>query len=457
MTFIPRAQVGLGTGNVTPVRASLQKNCYQWSVAWSRSYVAAALFLLGCGAAGVGPGAPGAASLPAWLPPYTPEQLSLLEPGGEAAPVAALRTYPDLELFRYSHDRQLEDPRDAMRTTKLIADLVAESPRTYAVAETAARVANDVAQYGPPPRRQPDGWVAATRDLEGRLHLTAIDAPADARGAFDAAVAALAAGRAEQAERELEALAQKAPAVAAIRVELGRARLARQKLAEAEDAFRAAIQLDPTFASGHEGLASALLARGDRFGARESLAHALAYHPSEARALALAAKLTPEMAPDRPQPFSIFLEVDPSGVVRVGTGKTVGARMYAGCRAVMRYEPELRSALFNVGPEAPYFLSAAEEMFCIESAIGAFIAERAVAREEGLPAPQDTQTAALTGLAHTEGLLGFVMYEVLGRYRPEHARTAPSFVHRAMVVYVARHVLGYDPGPNVSNYVASAE
>ncbi|MBK6515156.1 MAG: hypothetical protein IPG04_13780 [Polyangiaceae bacterium] len=423
---------------------------------WLRSYVVAGLFLLGCASTGARPAAPSSSSAPAWLPPYTPEQLSLLEPGQEAAPVAATRTYPDLVMFRYSHDRLLEDPRDAMRTTKLIADLVSESPRSYTVAETPPRIANDIAQYGPPPKREPDGWVVATRDPEGRLQLAPVSAPKEARAAFDEAVKALAAGRAQDAERELARAVQVAPHAAAIHVELGRALLAQKKLVEAEAAFREALRADVTLASGHEGLAATLLARGDVYGARESLAHALAYHPFEPRAVALAAKLTPETPPERPTPFAIFLEVDAAGVVRVGTGSTVGSRMYAGCRAVMRYEPELRTALFNVAPEAPYFLSAAEEMFCIESAIGAFIAERAVAREEGLPAPQDKQTAALTGLAHTEGLLGFVMVEVLGRHRPEHARTAPSVVHRAMVAYVARHVLGYDPGPNVSNYVASA-
>jgi len=122
---------------------------------------------------------------------------------------------------------------------------------------------------------------------------------------------------------------------------------------------------------------------------------------------------------------------------------------------VMRYEPELRRALFEQPTSEPYFLSVAEEMFCVESAIGAYLAERAIAREEGKPEPDDEQTAALMNLAHTEGLLGFVMFEILGRYRPEHARAAPSFVHRATMGYVQRHVLGYDPGPDPSLNVAA--
>lgn len=131
--------------------------------------------------------------------------------------------------------------------------------------------------------------------------------------------------------------------------------------------------------------------------------------------------------------------------------------MYAGCRAIMRYEPELRSTLFEIAPNEPYFLSVAEEMFCLESAIGAYLADRAVAREEGRKETADPQSAALLGLAHSEGLLGFVMFEILGRHRPEHARTAPMFVHRAAMSYVQRHLLGYDPGPEDAAYMAALD
>ena len=79
----------------------------------------------------------------------------------------------------------------------------------------------------------------------------------------------------------------------------------------------------------------------------------------------------------------------------------------------------------------------------------------AIAREEGRSEPEDQQTAALMNLAHSEGLLGFVMFEVLGRHRPEHARRAPTFVHRATMGYVQRHVLGYDPGPDPSLNLAT--
>jgi hypothetical protein len=203
--------------------------------------------------------------------------------------------------------------------------------------------------------------------------------------------------------------------------------------------------------------ARSLFASGDAAAAKESVAQALAYHPTLEEALLLAAELREHegvRAPTRAEPYRIFLEVDDAGVVRVGSAPTSGARMYAGCRALMRYELELRAALFDEPESTPYFLSAAEEMFCTESAIGAYVAEQAVAREHGATPPEDDQTGALMGLAHTEGLLGFIMFEVLGRHRPDVARTAPRFVHRAMVAYAKRHVLGFEPSLEDASYAA---
>lgn len=417
-----------------------------------------ALALAGCSAATQTPapavGQPGV--LPPWLPPYNQEQLALLEPANEPVLVPAQPTYPDLSVFRYAKNQRLDDPRDAMRTTKIVADIVSESPRMYTVAEIQPRVANTIAQYGPPGAAKPDAWKVAKRDSAGRLVLVTPKVDGDAKDALEDGARALAKGDKAGALEHFREAVKLAPGVPAPRVELARALALDNKLKEAEEEFREVLHIDPTLAAGHAGLATVLLAGGDRFSARISVAHALAYHPHEKEAVELAARLAPDAKP-RPTPFPIFLEVDKTGVVRVGTGPTVGARMYAGCRAIMRYEPELRSALFDLREDDPYFLSASEEMFCIDSAIGAFVAERAVAREQGAEAPEDEQTAALMGLAHTEGLLGFVMYEILGRHRPEHARLAPGPVHKAMMEYVQRHILDYDPGPSFENFVASRE
>lgn len=401
--------------------------------------------------------------IPSWLPPYGAAQLALIEPGPERPEVPALPTYPDLSRFRYGRDHVLEDPKSAMRATKVVNDLVSASPRVYTLSDTPAELANDVAQYGPA-SVAPDEWVVARRDDRGRLVLRAVGDD-DARAVVRRAQASVAAGRAKEAVAALEAAIAGAPDVPAL--ELARARAAEAALdpARAEQAYREALRIDPTLASAHLGLARGLFERGDLGGARISLAHALAYHPTLTDALALAIRLDlREPSGDarrgqpspRVRPFAIFLEVDAHGVVRVGGPPTTAGRMYAGCRAILRYEPELRGALFDSAPDEPYFLSVPEEMFCLESALGAYLAERSVARDEGRRGPDDEQTGHILALAHTEGLLGFIMFEILGKHRPERARTAPSFVHAAAMRYVQRHVLGYEPSSESELLVAQA-
>lgn len=404
--------------------------------------------------AAIPPPKPG--TIPAWLPAYSPQQLALLEPGGEQVVVPAARTYPDPSVFQYSPDVTMSDPREAMRATKIVADLVSESPRLYTVTVGDPTLVNVVAQYGPPPKDEPDPWLLGTKDVAGRMYLIRAKVFDDARDDFEDGVEAADRGDYAEATKQFSQAVKADPDALPVRLALARAYAKSKQLDRAEAEFREVIRVDPTLATGHVGLAEVLFEKGDRFGARTSVAHALAYHPYQKDALKLVEQLVPEKAAPRPTPYTIFMEVDPTGVVRIATGPTAASRMYGGCRAIMRYEPELRAALFNAGPEDPYVLSSAEEMFCIQSAIGVYVAERAVARDDKKAPPEDEQTGALLGLAHTEGLLGFVMYEVLGRHRPEHARRAPATVHRAMMQYVQRHLLDYDPGPDMRNYSATA-
>src|SRR6202040_3776003 len=113
--------------------------------------------------------------------------------------------------------------------------------------------------------------------------------------------------------------------------------------------------------------------------------------------------------------------------------------LYASCRAVMRYEPDIRSSIFKQSPDTPYYLSMVEEVICLESAIGAYVADHL--DDQGGPKADDPGMEALLEIAKSEGLSGYAMYEILGQHRPERARTAPPDVHRAMVEYVERHVL----------------
>ena len=104
----------------------------------------------------------------------------------------------------------------------------------------------------------------------------------------------------------------------------------------------------------------------------------------------------------------------------------------------MRYEPEVRARIFEQPEDVPYHLTMMEELICMESAMGAYVAARMA--DKGAAA--DPAMDALLDLAHEEGLGGYVMTEILGRYRPERARAAPREVHRAMARYVERTMLG---------------
>src|SRR6185503_271129 len=138
-----------------------------------------------------------------------------------------------------------------------------------------------------------------------------------------------------------------------------------------------------------------------------------------------------------------FLDVDSAGAIHVATAEGNPAQMYGGCRAVMRYEPEVRAQIFEQPQETPYYLSVVEEVICLEAALGAYMVDR---RDDEDEAP-DANLEDLLALAHEEGLSGYAMFEILGQHRPERARVAPPDVHRAMVRYVERELFGQKPAP----------
>lgn len=409
---------------------------------------ALALFGLGCGAAAPPPATPAPRDglpgvKPAWLPGYSPAQLAILAPSRDPMQDRARPVYPSLERFAYADNRILGDPREAVRVTQLVAEAVERSAHTYALEDVAPALANTAAQYGPPGAPEPDNYSVAAVLPGGEPTLVAEPAATEARAFLHAAADEEKAGQAAEAEKHLRESVTRYPNLPAAHLALAEF-LARRNARDTEAAYRAALRVDPTLSAAHLGIARVLEARRDLTGARLSLAHALAYHPKSATANAMIAKLTLG-EPSRPAPYAVFYEVDPRGVIHVGSAPTDGARMYAGCRAVVRYEPELREVLFNVPRTAPYFLSALEEMLCIESAIGAYLVARMSAREGGGPTPEDPQAQGMMRIAHQTGLLGFVMFEIIGQHRPERARLAPPEVHRAMVDYVLQFVLGFDP------------
>jgi hypothetical protein len=131
-------------------------------------------------------------------------------------------------------------------------------------------------------------------------------------------------------------------------------------------------------------------------------------------------------------------------------------QMYASCRAVLRYEPDVRAAIFKQPPETPYYLAVIEEVLCLESALGAYLFDQIKEAEDDAPRPRERNPAmeALLELAQTEGLSAYAMFEILGQHRPERARTAPPALHEAMVRYVGQHVLGTAEDAPPGSYTA---
>jgi tetratricopeptide (TPR) repeat protein len=427
--------------------------------------VALGLALAGCGAskstkpAAAAPTKPGAASAasapvkpggaPSWLPAYSAEQEKLLTPVDHAIQERAPRTYPDLERFGYANNRRLADVRDAVKFTRLVATVLEDSPRFYVLGEARPELANVVAQYGPAPKPEADPWYVVKRDAIGVGSLVAPPGVEAGRPDYDKGEAARKKGDLAAAAAAYRDAAKKAPAVPVYHLALGDVLVAAKDDEGAKAAFLAAIAADPTLATGHVAMAEILSRTGDVPGARRAVAEALALHPASQRARAVADLLTSGAASagsTRIHPWPVFVEVDAAGAIHADAPGGEPAALYASCRAVMRYEPGLRASIFGVPPETPYFLSVAEEVICHEAAIGAYAVARADAAEKHGAGPSDDTAEALLRLAREDGLSGYAMVEILGAERPERARMAPPDVHRAMLAYVDRYVLGGGAG-----------
>jgi tetratricopeptide (TPR) repeat protein len=389
---------------------------------------------------------PGAA--PAWVPALTAAQKALLKPVDRPLKVRAERVFPDLTRFGYMPSRPLGSADDALRYTRLVAQVLRDSPRFYTLEEAPASAANLVAQYGPA-GEEPDGFMVVTRgEEEGLVGMAPAAGAEEARAAIASAQ--------KQAGGSLAALriaALATPGVPAVRTALAEALRGAGRMGEAEAAFKEAVRVDPTFAPAQLGLAELAEQRGDLATARQAALEALAYHPAGKRALELLQRLgsggstsggwtdapapvAPAASSGRVAPPVVFLDVDQAGAVHVATGKSDAAQMYGGCRAVMRHEPDVRAQIFQQARETPYHLSMAEEVVCLEAALGAYQA----AKQGGEPPSREYDE--LFRIAGEDGLSGYVMFEILGQHRPERARGALPQTHRDIVAYIEKHVLG---------------
>jgi tetratricopeptide (TPR) repeat protein len=402
-----------------------------------------AIALSGCAAAKPAATAKseGAARIPSWLPVYSAEQQKLLAPVDQPIQIPASRVYPDLGRFGYAANRPVTSLEEPLKLTKMIATILHESPRFYSLEEAAPELANIVAQYGPANAAESDGWSSVSRARSGEAALAPLSIAAKVRADFIEGEKLLASRQSAGAIDAFRKAASGAPGAPAVHAALARALLVAGKTNEAEAEVRRGLALDATFAPFHVELAEIAEAKQDKATARDEIAEALAYQPTSPRALEVAHRLGDGGL--RVRPMAIFLEVDAVGAIHVATSSGTPAQMYGGCRAVMRYEPEVRSALYEQPPETPYHLSVLEEVLCVEAALGAYLFDRG----KDPTSEADPALEALLELAHDEGLLGYVMFEILGQHRPERARLAPVQVHQAMVSYISKHVLGDGAAP----------
>ena len=106
------------------------------------------------------------AAVPAWVPALTAEQRALMAPPQRPIKVPAARVFPDLARFGYAPSRPLGNPDDAVRFTRMVTQVLNDSPRFYTLESAPAEAANLVAQYGPP-AGEPDGFAKL---LYGKKH-----------------------------------------------------------------------------------------------------------------------------------------------------------------------------------------------------------------------------------------------------------------------------------------------
>jgi tetratricopeptide (TPR) repeat protein len=393
--------------------------------------------------------------VPSWVPAYTPEQVALLNAIERTIKAPAQRVFPDLERFGYANNRPLANPLDAVKFTRMVSQVLNDSARFYVLEELPSGAANPIVQYGPPPS-EPDGFAIAKRNDEGVGQLVPAPGAEGAKAAILTVAGLLKAGNVEGAIEAYRAAIPRAPAVPALRMALAAVLAQAGRPAEAEAAYRAVVAADPTFAPAHLALAELADKRGDRAAARRELVEGLAYHPASPKGLELLRKLggnapakpgaadggwydppsttqPPGGVSGRVEPFPVFVDVDRAGAIHVATAKGDVPQIYGGCRAVMRYEPALRAQIFQQPRETPYYLSVAEEVVCLEAALGAYLASKGEKNNPDLD--------QLFRIAREDGLSGYVMFEIIGQHRPERARAAPADVHRDTVAYLERWVL----------------
>jgi tetratricopeptide (TPR) repeat protein len=373
---------------------------------------------------------------PPWLVPYDPEQQKLLSLGLEA-PVqqAAPRVYPDLDRFTFTGESPINVPTDPIGYSKLIVQTIEQSPYLYVVRTGPPSLANVRALYGPEPEPEPDPWKRSSSTTSKELSLVPALPSSEARALIDRARSAQGA----EAIDLLKKAAAISPTPPGLLAMLGDTALANNDLATAETAANEAIKLDPMFAPAHRIVSEVQLRRSDRERAKASIARALALYPASKRGWQVAASIVGRELNRDVAIAAPFIEVNSAGAIVVVSCDRRMCERYAECKAAFRYEPGLRAAVLHEAPSVGYHLSATEEVACLEAGLGAHLEP---SMSPGQPPDLDPVAELLVRLARDQGLTGYALFEIIGRYRPEWLRVAPAAVHEAVTAYVLKQVLG---------------
>lgn len=385
---------------------------------------------------------------PPWLPPYDADITALLAAGVEApVQVPAQATYPDLSRFTFTGEAVLNVPDDLINYANLVYRTIEQSPRLYVFRSAPQPPQNTVALYGPAQPDEPDLWTRSVVQPPSDSRLLVPAAPPDDVRSLLTNISSPPPAEALDTLKRAASLSPQSPGVHTL---LAESALAAGQLDVSEDACKAALQIDPYFPPAHRVLAEIALARKDNAKAKDELSEALALYPTSSRAWKVTSALIGVGAERYIGVQPPFIEVNSSGAITIVSCDSPFCERYAACKAAFRYEPDLRTAILNQGLSIPYHLSATEELVCVEAGLGAYASAR---QQPGAKTamPSDPTAESLIRLARERGLTSFVLFDIIGTYRPDVLRTAPLPVHEAIVRYVKSKVFGLaDPNRRAS-------
>jgi tetratricopeptide (TPR) repeat protein len=213
--------------------------------------------------------------------------------------------------------------------------------------------------------------------------------------------------------------------------------------------YQKAIALDPTFPSGHLFAATAYVQLGRKADARNEIVRALTYHPLYEPVWKIA-RGTPQTWGIRPvrshrfEPPKGYLGTKgPKGIDVFGgaNGEWLG---YAVCKAVWANEPRFQSKRTDGG------WSLDEESACLRNQVASVYdaTKTKLQGKSSAPVAESKVIAALPALeahlrevANEDLLLGYILFEIVGRNCPVALRVIDDAMTRQVEGYIRKYVI----------------